>query len=173
MVLKVTSAGATSVERVEVKRAGPDLFRLLSGSAPTTPPPPSGLPTDPVQPFICNDSDDDLVTGGQTSWLVFDNSGAMSESWRKTFRKRRTVRLRMEVPGKPSEHLDVILSCADVAKDSVRSASFKVLRASNNLLFAIGALFRTIALRLGSLFTRHRRDSEPEMLPANGPQNVE
>jgi hypothetical protein len=172
MTLRVTSAGS-NVEPVDVRRAGPDLFRLLPGSIPTTPPPGSGLPKDPRQPFICPDSTADAFTSGQTSQLSFENSQAMSQRWKNTFIANRTLLLQMEIPGQQGEMLTVSLSCVDETQVSVPSAFAKVAETGAAFVFAIATLVKTIALFFGRLFTRRRREEEPELLPANGPQSIE
>jgi hypothetical protein len=173
MTLRVTNAGS-SVEPVDVKRAGPDLFRLLAGSIPTTPPPGLGLPKDPAQPFICPDSTADAFTSGQTSKLSFDDSLVpMSLRWTNAFKDKRTLLLQMEIPGQLGEKLTVKLQCVDETQVSVPSAFAKVAETGIAFVFAIASLLKTVALFFARPFTRRRREEEPELLPANGPQSLE
>ena len=130
MTLRITSAGS-SVEPVNVKRPGPNLFYLLPGSIPmaSSPRDPSP-PKNPAQPFRCPNSTSDPATSGQMSPLSFDNPQAMSLEWTNAFKAQRTLLLQMAIPGELGEHLTVNLSCVDSTQATVQSASAQVVALS-------------------------------------------
>jgi hypothetical protein len=174
MTLRVTNAGLSIDPPVDVKKPGPDMFRLLAGSIPTPSSPGAPLlPDDPAQPFSCPDSIRDAATGGQKSPLSFDNHQAMTQEWQDAFKAKRSLLLQMEIPGQQGEKLTVKLRCVDETQVSVQSAFAKVAETGVAFVFAIATLLKTVALFFARPFTRRRREEEPEMLPANGRQSLE
>jgi hypothetical protein len=121
------------------------------------------------QPFTCLESKD--VAGRETGNLEF-NSSAIAD-WEEWFESGRAVQLSMDVAGQPGEPLIVNLALVDETLVSVRSAFARVAETGSAFVFAIATLLKTIALLFGRIFTKRRREEEPGLLSANGPQRLE
>jgi len=178
MTLRVTKAGLSIDDPpVDVKRPGPDLFRLLAGSLPSPSSPFSpalpGPPDNPAQPFSCPNSIRDPATGGQKSPLSFANPQTMSQGWQDAFKAKGSLLLQMEIPGQRGEDLTVNLGYVDETLVSVRFAFNRVAETGIAFVFAIATLLKTVALFFARPFTKRRREEEREMLPANGPHSLE
>lgn len=173
MTLRITKTGRVIDSRPVTRVSGAQKFWLHIPSVPRkTLLSDPAIPTSPLsQPFTCLQSID--VAGRETGTLEF-NSGAIAAWEQNWFKANRAVQLSMDVSGQPGEPLTVNLSCVDETQVSVRSAFAKVAETGSAFVFAIATLCKTIALFFfGSLFTRRRREEEPEMLPANGPPSLE
>ena len=173
MTLRITKTGRVIDSRPVTRVTGAQKFCLHVPSVPrrTLPSDPL-IPTSPLsQPFTCPKSIN--VAGRETGTLEFDSSAiaAWEQNW---FQANRSVQLSMEVAGQPGEPLTVNLTRVDETLVSVQSAFAKVAETGSAFVLAIATLCKTITVAFfGRLFTRRRREEEPEMLPANGPQSLE
>jgi hypothetical protein len=165
VTMKVSSFGS-SVASITVTRSGGIPFRLLPSSSPlTVNPGDPPLPTVPGQPFDCAWSNN--LTGPQKSTLTFLAS-ALTD-WGPEFTNRRSLRLQMEVRGRPTELMTVNLASAVQSASAVGLAATKVVETGGDLFHAIVTLFKVIILN----FKSHPREEEPELIPANGPNRLE
>jgi hypothetical protein len=156
----VVSGTTKTVGPQNVTRSDGLSFSLLS---PSTPQFDLGAASLPGQPFQCPASR--LVRGVHTSQLTFDRGAIADWDAAGMFNGGQSVRLSMKVD-QGSQLLTVNLSRSVVAQPTVRMAAARVVRASSEFIHALLALCR-------ALLTRHRHEQEPELLPANGPQNLE
>jgi hypothetical protein len=171
MTLRLTNTGRIIDPPAVTRVTGAQKFSLRDPSVPRKTHPLDGrIPTSPVsQPFTCPRSAD--VAGRETGSLGF-NSSAITE-WQPLFSGNRSVELTMDVDGLPSEPLTVNLALVDQTQVSVPSAIARVAETGSAFVFAIATLVKTIALFFVRPFTKRRRNEEPELLSANGPQSLE
>jgi hypothetical protein len=169
MTLRITKTGRVVDSRPVTLATSPQKFWLRLPSVPRrTHPSHPPIPTSPIpQPFTCLESIE--VAGRETGTLEFDSSAIAD--WEEWFRSGRAVQLSMAVEDQPGELLTVNLALVDETQVSVRSAFAKVAETGAAFVFAIATLLKTVALFFGR--TKRRREEEPELLPANGPQSLE
>jgi hypothetical protein len=172
MTLRITKTGQVIDSREVTRVSGAQKFWLHVPSVPrkTLLSDPT-IPTSPLsQPFTCLKSVD--VAGRETGTLEFNSSAiaAWEQNW---FKANRSVQLSMDVAGQPGESLTVNLTRVDETLVSVQSAFAKVAETAGAFVLAIATLLKAIALFFTRPFTRRRREEEPKMLTANGPQSLE